>query len=296
VEAPFLTVIAGPTASGKTAAALRLARAQGAEIISADSQQVYRYFDIGTAKPFHDELSEVPHHLISVVDPLEPFSAREFQRRADAAISEIAARGRRVVVVGGTGLYLRALLHGLLDAPGANPELRAELEAQAAREGRESVHRQLSLVDPDTAARLPVKDLVRVIRALEIHAATGRPASESRRDHAFAAKRYPFELLVLDPPREQLYEIINARTRAMYAAGLVEEVEALLARGYGEAAAMRCVGYVQARAVVEGRMGLDEAIAATSQETRHYAKRQMTWFRKEPGARHVQASFFAGPS
>lgn len=286
MEAPFLTVIAGPTASGKTALAVAMAHRIGAEIVSADSQQVYRSFDIGTAKPSGEELS-VPHHLVSVVDPLEPFSAAEYQRRADAAVAGIARRGRRVLVVGGTGLYLRALLHGLVEAPGANPPLRAELEALAAAEGREAVHRQLAEVDPESALRLPAADLVRVIRALEIHAATGIPASRTRKGHGFASRRYPFELFVLQPPRDALYRAINARTRKMFEAGLVQEVEGLLAQGYASAAPMGCVGYVQARAVVEGRMGEEEAIAAAAQETRHYAKRQLTWFRKEPGAQAV---------
>ncbi|RKH13811.1 tRNA (adenosine(37)-N6)-dimethylallyltransferase MiaA [Corallococcus praedator] len=279
-----LTVIAGPTASGKTALAIAWAREAGGEIVSADSQQVYRAFDIGTAKPSPDELSAVPHHLVSAVDPLETFSAAEYQRRADAAIADIASRGRAVFVVGGTGLYLRVLLHGVVDAPGALPSLRAELEAVAAEQGREAVHRRLAEVDPETATKLPPQDLVRVVRALEIHAQTGVPASEFRRAHAFAPDRYAFRLFVLNPPREALYAAINARTEALFARGLVEETRSLLERGYADAAPMRSVGYVQARAVVEGRMTREEAILDTAQETRRYAKRQLTWFRREPGA------------
>ncbi|MBJ6765572.1 tRNA (adenosine(37)-N6)-dimethylallyltransferase MiaA [Myxococcaceae bacterium JPH2] len=284
---PRLTVIAGPTASGKTALAVRLAERAGGEIVSADSQQVYQRFDIGTAKPSAEELAAVPHHLVSVVEPLEPFSAAEYQRRADAAISDITARGRPVFVVGGTGLYLRILLHGVVDAPGALPALRSELEALAVAEGREAVHRRLAQVDPATAAKLPPQDLLRVIRALEIHAQTGVPASEFRRAHAFAPDRYPFDLYVLEPPRDALYQVINTRTEALFARGLVEETRELLALGYGDAAPMRSVGYVQARAVVEQRMSMQEAIHDTAQETRRYAKRQLTWFRKEPGARFI---------
>ncbi|RKG86471.1 tRNA (adenosine(37)-N6)-dimethylallyltransferase MiaA [Corallococcus terminator] len=279
-----LTVIAGPTASGKTALAIAWAREVGGEIVSADSQQVYRAFDIGTAKPSPDELSAVPHHLVSDVDPLEAFSAAEYQRRADAAIADIASRGRPVFIVGGTGLYLRVLLHGVVDAPGALPSLRAELEAVATEQGREAVHRRLAEVDPETAAKLPPQDLVRVVRALEIHAQTGIPASEFRRAHAFAPDRYPFRLFVLNPPREALYAAINTRTEALFAQGLVEETRSLLERGYSDAAPMRSVGYVQARAVVEGRMTREEAVLDTAQETRRYAKRQLTWFRREPGA------------
>jgi tRNA dimethylallyltransferase len=284
---PQLTLITGPTASGKTGLAVELARRVGGEIVNADSQQVYRFFDIGTAKPSPEELAAVPHHLVSVVDPLEPFSAAEYQKRADAAIADIASRGRPVFVVGGTGLYLRVLLHGVVEAPGADPELRASLEALAAAEGREAVYRKLTVVDPETAARLSAQDLVRVIRALEIHARTGVPASQWRREHGFAAERYPFRMFVLEPPRAQLYPAINARTEALFARGLVEETRELLARGYAESAPMRSVGYVQARAVVEGRMSREEAIQETARETRRYAKRQLTWFRKEPGAIHV---------
>ncbi|MFY0576867.1 tRNA (adenosine(37)-N6)-dimethylallyltransferase MiaA [Cystobacter fuscus] len=290
---PLLTVIAGPTASGKTALAVELALRHGGEIVGADSQQVYREFDVGTAKPSAEELAAVPHHLVSVVEPLEPFSAAEYQRRADEAIADIVSRGRRVFVVGGTGMYLRILLHGLVEAPGADPELRAELEALAASEGREVVHRQLAEVDPETAAKLPPQDLVRVIRALEIHRQTGRPASEFRREHAFAPSRYPFRMYVLSPPREALYEAIDRRTTALFERGLVEEVRGLIARGYAEAAPMRSVGYAQAKAVVEGQLSLERARELVAQETRRYAKRQLTWFRKEPGALFVEPPYDA---
>jgi tRNA dimethylallyltransferase len=226
-----------------------------------------------------------------VVEPLEPFSAAEYQRRADAAIADIVSRGRRVFVVGGTGMYLRILLHGLVEAPGADPQLRAELEALAAAEGREAVHRQLAQVDPETAAKLPPQDLVRVIRALEIHRQTGRTASEFRREHAFAASRYPFRMYVLSPPREALYEAIDRRTAALFERGLVEEVRGLIARGYAEAAPMRSVGYAQAKAVVEGQLSLEQARELVAQETRRYAKRQLTWFRKEPGALFVEPPY-----
>jgi tRNA dimethylallyltransferase len=255
---PFLTVIAGPTASGKTAIAIELARQYGGEIVSADSQQVYRYFDIGTAKPSAEELAAVPHHLISVVDPLEPFSAAEYQRRADAVIEELTSRGKPVFVVGGTGMYLRILLHGLVEA-----------------------------------AKLPPQDLVRTIRALEIHKQTGKPASEFRREHAFAADRYPFRMYVLSPPREALYGTIDARMAAMFQRGLVDEVRELIARGYAEAAPMRSVGYVQAKAVVDGKLSLEEALQQAAQETRRYAKRQLTWFRKEAGAVFVEPPYDA---
>ncbi len=281
---PALTVVAGPTASGKSSLALALARQLDAEIVGADSQQVYRHFDLGTAKPSAEERAAVPHHLASVIDPLEAFSAARYQALADAAISDIHARGKKVVVVGGTGLYLRVLLHGVVAVVGTDLEVRAELE----KSDDAALHARLKQVDPVTAARLPVADRVRVIRALEIQQVSGRAASVHRAEHAFAADRYPFVLWVLDPPRDALYAAINARTRRMFEGGLLEEVRSLVAAGFREAAPMRSVGYVEALAVVEGRMSLETAIAEAAQRTRHYAKRQLTWFRKEPGARFLK--------
>ncbi len=282
-----LIVIAGPTASGKTALALEVAKRVDAEIISADSQQVYRHFDIGTAKPAAEELAAVPHHLISVVEPMEEFSAARFGKLADEAIAAIHARGKRVVVVGGTGLYLRVLLHGVMPGPSRNEALRAELEAFADKEGNEALHARLAAVDPITAAKHPVQDRLRVIRALEIHAATGKPASEHRKEHAFAADRHPYELFVLNPEREHVYAAINARTKKMFSSGLIEETRSLVAKGYREAAPMRAVGYLQALQLVDGKLSTGKAIEDTAQATRHYAKRQLTWFKKEKGARYV---------
>jgi tRNA dimethylallyltransferase len=289
VVAPLI-VIAGPTASGKTSAALEIAQKLDAEIISADSQQVYRYFDIGTAKPSAAELALVPHHLVSCVDPLEPeFSAMRWANLADEAIAQIRKRGKRVVIAGGTGLYLRALLHGLVEAPSRDDALRDELEAFADAEGNAALHARLAAVDPVTAAKLPDADRLRIIRALEIHMLTGKTASQHREEHAFVPDRHAYELYVITPPpdREALYAVINRRTQAMFEAGLVEETRALVARGYREAAPMKAVGYVQALSVVDGAMSVDDAIRDTAQATRHYAKRQVTWFRKEKGARAV---------
>lgn len=283
-----LLVLAGPTASGKSALALEAALKRGAEIISADSQAVYRHFDIGTAKPSPAELQRVPHHLVSAIDPLDPdFSAARWARLADEVIAGLHARGKQVVIAGGTGLYLRVLLHGVVEGPSRDEALRAELEALADREGNQALHERLRQVDPVSAARLPVADRVRVIRAIEIHAQTGRPASAQRSDHAFAHRRYDYELLVLNPERDALYAAINRRTQAMFDAGLVDETRALLEQGYRAAAPMRSVGYAQALEVIDGTLTLEAAIADTAQATRHYAKRQLTWFRKEQGARFV---------
>lgn len=286
-----LLVIAGPTASGKTAVAIEVAGRMGAEIVSADSQQVYRHFDIGTAKPTEGERAAVPHHLISVVEPGEAFSAARYQALADEAISAIHARGRPVVVVGGTGLYLRVLLHGVVEAPPRDEALRARLEEEAAAGGREALHARLAEIDPEAAARIAPTDLVRIIRALEIQALTGETASAHRARHAFSGARYPFRMFVLDPPREALYAAINARTRRMFEGGLLEEVRALIASGHRQAAPMRSVGYAEALEIVEGRLTLEEGIALAAQSTRNYAKRQLTWFRKEQGAVFIPPPF-----
>lgn len=289
---PDLTVIAGPTGAGKSALAMELAVRDGAEIVSADSQAVYRDFDLGTAKPDATARERVRHHLISVVDPLEQFTAARFQALADAAIRDIAGRGRRVLVVGGTGLYIRVLLHGLSAGP-SEPGLRARLEEEAARLGREAMHARLNAVDPDSAKRIAAADTLRVIRALEIFEMTGKPASLIRRAHQFGEIRYPFTLWFLEPSRQVLARAIATRTRAMFAAGLVEEVEALVRRGYRDSPAMASVGYRQALAVLEGRMTPDAAKAETERQTWAYAKRQRTWFRREPSVRFVAPPYSA---
>ena len=278
-----LLVIAGPTASGKTALAVELAQRTNAEIISADSQQVYRHFNIGMAKPSREELAAVPHHLVDVVEPTEDFSAKRFADLADAAIADLRARGKNVIVCGGTGLYLRVLLHGAVEAPSRDEALRAELEKLES----EALHAKLKAVDPATAEKLPVPDRVRIIRALEIHALTGKPASQHREEHSFVPDRYEYDLLVLNPSRDDVYAAINARTQRMFDAGLIEETRGLVERGFRAAAPMRAVGYSQALQVIDGELSVAQAIADTAQTTRHFAKRQYTWFKKEKGARFV---------
>lgn len=289
-----LIVIAGPTASGKTALAIEVAKRVGGEIISADSQQVYRHFDLGTAKPTPAELAEVPHHLISIVEPAADFSAATFGRLADAAIADIRSRGKRVVLVGGTGLYLRVLLHGVIDAPSRDESLRAEFEAFADAQGNEALHARLAQVDPVSAQRLHVADRLRVIRALEITTLTGTPASTQRDAHAFVADRYTHSLYVLNPEREWLYARINARARHMFDAGLLDETRALVERGFRDTAPMRSVGYVQALDCLDGKLTVDQAIADLAQATRHFAKRQFTWFKKERGGTFLTPPYDEG--
>jgi tRNA dimethylallyltransferase len=275
-------VIAGPTASGKTALALELARRLGGEIVNADSQQVYRGLDVGTAKPSRAERAAVPHHLLDVVEPGEGMDAARFASLADAAIAEIAGRGRLPIVAGGTGLYLRTLLHGVVAAPGRDPALRAQLEEEAARLGRPALHERLRAVDPAGAARIRPNDLVRVIRALEI-AAGGATSSELHARHAFREDRYDAAILALDPPRPELHARIDARVREMFAAGLLDEGRALLAAHGGALPRRLPIGYAEAAACVRGEIAVEEAIRRVQVAHRRYARRQMIWLRKERG-------------
>jgi tRNA dimethylallyltransferase len=268
--APLVAVV-GPTASGKSALALRLARARSGEIVSCDSLQVYRGLDIGSAKPTPEERAEVRHHLVDVADPGEAFSAAAYARLARAALGEIAARGRLAIVAGGTGLYLRALLQGLFEGPSRDEGLRRRLEALAERFGDARVHRLLARVDPEAAGRIRPRDRVRVVRALEVYRVTGRPISDQQRGGAEPLQGF-----------RRLVERVAARTREMLARGLVEEVRRLLGRGYGaELRPLRAIGYRQAVAVVRGEMTVAEAEGAIVTETMRFAKRQRTWFRHQ---------------
>lgn len=276
-----LVVIAGPTASGKTALAIELAERLGAEIVSADSQQCYRGLDAGTAKPTAEERRRAPHHLLDVADPEDQLDAARFVQLADAAIAEISARGKRVIVAGGTGLWIRALLRGLVDAPGASPGFRDALRAEFEARGVPALHRRLASVDAEAAAKILPNDRVRIERALEVHALSGRPLSELQREHRFAAARYEALTFFLDPPREVLRERIDARTRRMFAEGaLRRETEWLIARG-----ATRALGIIGYAEMAEALQGGDFAAAEerTRARTWQYARRQRTWFAKDAG-------------
>jgi tRNA dimethylallyltransferase len=281
--APRLIAIAGPTASGKSALALRIAAARGGEIVSCDSLQVYRGLDIGSAKPAAAERAALPHHLIDVVDPDQDFSAADYARLAREAIAGIHGRGHLPVVAGGAGLYLRALLRGLFQGPARNETLRRRLEAVADRRGESSLHRLLARVDPDSAARLEPRDRVRVVRALEVYRATGRRIGEHHREGAEALAGFETRVLVLDPGRERLRAAVEARTDAMLRAGLVEETRGLLAR-YPGARPLDAIGYRQAAAVVRGQADVASARRDIVVETMRYAKRQRTWFRHQESA------------
>lgn len=282
--------LAGPTASGKTAAALAIARAMPAEIISVDSALVYRGMDIGTAKPSAAELAQVPHHLIDIRDPLQAYSAAEFAADASRLIGEINARGALALLAGGTMLYFKALLEGIDELPRADPALRARLDAQAAAQGWPAMHARLAQVDPATAARLAPNDSQRIQRALEVWESTGKPLSAHFAAGARTAAR-TIPLISLEPAdRAWLHERIARRFDAMLEAGFLDEVKALRARGdlHAGLASMRCVGYRQAWEALDGAMPMDELRDRGIFATRQLAKRQITWLRSMP-ARHTVA-------
>ena len=286
-----LVCIVGPTASGKSALALALAEEAGGEIVSCDSLQVYRGLDIGSAKPSAAEQARVRHHLIDVADPDQGFSAARYAELARAALADISARGRRVLVVGGTGLYLRALLLGLFEGPARDEPLRRRLERMAERFGDARLHRLLLRVDPEAAARLEPRDRVRVVRALEVFRASGRPLSEHLRRPGQALTGFEVLTVGLSPPREELRRHVEARTDAMLARGLLDEVRALLARGYSpELRPLQAIGYRQAVDVLAGRLDLARARHDIVLKTMQYAKRQRTWFRHQAQAQWHDAA------
>lgn len=277
-----LIAIVGPTAAGKSAVALRLARERGGEIVSCDSLQVYRGLDIGSAKASPQERREVPHHLLDVVDPDADFSAADYGRLSRTALREIEARGRIPIVAGGTGLYLRAFLSGLFEGPPRDGSLRRRLEAMAERFGGARLHRLLARVDPPAAARIHVRDRVRVVRALEVFRATGRPISEHHQTGADPLLGFAVLILGIAPGREVLRAAVERRADDMFERGLVDEVRGLVARGYGpELRPLRAIGYRQAVSVVYGDATPEEALRDMVTETMRYAKRQMTWFRRQ---------------
>ena len=281
---PLYICLAGPTASGKTAAALAIARAHPVEIISVDSALVYRGMDIGTAKPSAAELASVPHHLINIRDPLQAYSAAEFVQDAQTLIHQIAARNRLPLLVGGTMLYFKALFDGIDPMPPAQPALRATIEAEAQQKGWLAMHAELARVDPVTAARLAPADSQRIQRALEVYRASGLPISHF---HARSATPAPstVPLISLEPlDRAWLHTRIAQRFDAMLAAGFIDEVRTLRTRGdlHAELPSMRCVGYRQAWETLDGLWGMDSLRERGIAATRQLAKRQITWLRSMP--------------
>jgi len=287
--------LAGPTASGKTAVGLALARRLEAEIVSLDSMAVYRGLDIGTAKPSVAERARVPHHLIDVCEPAEEFSVAQYVETARRAVAEIRGRGRQVLFVGGTPMYLKALLRGLFDGPPADWELRNQLLAEAAEHGSRALHGRLAAVDPRVAARLHENDTRRVVRALEVMQLTGRSIVEWQTQwhdppqNAVTGSANSSRVFVLDWPREVLYARINARVQAMFDAGLIDEVRALTADGrvLGRTA-RQALGYREVLEHLEGQRDLPATIELVARRTRNFAKRQLTWFRSLCECRWVE--------
>jgi tRNA dimethylallyltransferase len=283
-EASVLVIVLGPTAVGKSRVAVDLSLRFGGEVVSGDSIQVYRGFDIGTDKPTAEARRGVPHHLIDIVGPEVQFTAADFVREALSAARGIAARGRLPIVAGGTGLYIKALCDGLFPGPGRDPALRAALEAEAREKGLETLFRRLEAVDPEYAHKIRGRDRIRIIRALEVHAATGRPISEHFRATESPVKGRTVIRLGLRLEKDELYRRIDARVDRMFERGLIEEVRGLLERGVPETAPpFRALGYSHVLRQLKGEIGRAEAAALTKTDTRHYAKRQMTWFRKMAG-------------
>jgi len=279
---PAIVALAGPTASGKSAAALALAEALDAEIVSVDSALVYRGMDIGTAKPTPGERARVPHHLLDIRDPADSYSAAEFAADARRLVREIGGRGRRVILAGGTMLYFKALVEGLAPMPAADAQLRAEIEAEAAGSGWPALHAQLAQVDPATAARLAPNDAQRIQRALEVFRLTGQPLSRFHAGAQRAEGLQPDLFLSLEPAdRAWLHARIAQRFDAMLAAGFLDEVRRLHARGdlRAEMPSMRAVGYRQAWEALEGAVPLDSVRERGIAATRQLAKRQLTWLR-----------------
>ncbi len=289
-ELPLVTVV-GPTASGKSALGVWLAEQFGGEVLACDSTQLYRGFDIGTAKPGQAERRGVPHHLIDALTPSEEATAGGYRQMALAALEDLRSRGRLPVLTVGTGLYLRALLEGLAEVPQRSEELRERLRASAEEHAPGYLHRLLKRLDPEAAGKIAAADAQKLIRAVEVCVLARRPVSEVHRLGRTPLEGWRALKIGLMPPREALYERIHARTDAMLAAGWMEEVRGLMDSGLPEnAKPFDFIGYRELREVLRGKKKIEEARAAIQLATRRYAKRQLTWFRKEPGV-HWLAGF-----
>jgi tRNA dimethylallyltransferase len=282
-EGTPLVVVLGPTASGKSALAISLARKLGAEILVCDSTQVYRHFDIGTAKVPPREQQGIPHHLVDLVEPHEIFTAGDYRRKALTVLGDLRRRGKLPIITAGTGLYLRALLEGLADAPTRSEELRERLRHKSRVRGPAHLHKILARLDREAARRIAPRDTQKVIRALEMRILTGRPVEEIHRNGRGRLEGYRVVKIGLAPLRPALYARINARVEALLAAGWLDEVRQLVALDIlADAKPFQFIGYSQLRENLDGRLTLDAAITQIQQATRNFAKRQITWFRKEP--------------
>ncbi len=279
---PLLVVLLGPTASGKTALSLDLAERFSGEIVSCDSVAVYREMEIGTAKPSPAERRQVPHHLIDVADPSEAFTAGDYSRHARIALAEITARKKLPIVTGGTGLYLRALIDGLFPAPQRSEEIRERLRSAEATKGANWLHRILTRLDPEAAQQIHPNDLPKIIRAIEVCLTARKPITQAWQAGRNALQGYQVLRIGLNPDRKALYARINQRAAAMFENGLVEETRQLAEKYGDDARPLTSLGYRQALANLKGEMSLEHAVTSATQGHRNYAKRQLTWFRREP--------------
>jgi tRNA dimethylallyltransferase len=288
---PRLVAILGPTATGKSALGIALAERFGGEIVSCDSPAVYRGFDIGTDKVPVAEQRGVPHHMVDVADPREEYSAARYAREAAAVIRDITARGRRPILVGGTGLYYRALIRGFFPGPGRDSQLRSRLDAIASRKGVEYLHRWLARIDAPSAARVQLRDRKRIIRALEVFLLTGRPLTDHFADTTSALPEYDVDGFALSIPAAETAERVARRVAAQFNRGLLDEIRALLASGIPRTAhPFTGLVYRQALEYLEGQRSLEDTRELIVRENRKYAKRQLIWFRKEPNLRWIQAA------
>jgi tRNA dimethylallyltransferase len=291
---PVIIIILGPTGVGKSAAALFLAQRFNGEIINCDSRQVYRGFDIGTDKPTIEMRLTVPHHLLDIADASTQFSAADFVREALVSIQLIKGRGRLPFIVGGTGLYLKALIEGLFPGPGRDPALRERLDKEARERGLDSMHQELAAVDPAYACLVGPRDRIRIIRALEVFLLTGKPISEHFASSRSAVSGFHRLEIGLKLERQELYRRIEQRVDRMFRGGIIEEVEYLLSQGIDETAPpFRALGYKQVLRFVKKEISAEEAVALTKMETRRYAKRQITWFKKMAGVNWFEARDYA---
>ncbi|HXV69019.1 MAG TPA: tRNA (adenosine(37)-N6)-dimethylallyltransferase MiaA [Nitrospira sp.] len=283
-----LVVLLGPTASGKSRVAVQVAKRFGTEVLTADSRQAYRGMDLGTDKPTMEERRGVPHRLIDLADPDQTFNTGWYRQAALAEIARLYAERQLPFVVGGTGLYIRTLVRGLCPAPQSDPLVRAELMRFAREQGRDRLYAQLVEIDPDSAARLHPNDEAKVLRALEVHRLAGQPLSAIHRLHAFQDAPFSTLLIGLSRLKEPLYRRIEERIDWQLAHGMVEETRSLLDRGYGRhLGALKGLGYRQVAAYLAGECDYEEMVRRFKRDTRHFAKRQMTWFRKEPGIQWI---------
>jgi tRNA dimethylallyltransferase len=284
-----LVVLVGPTAVGKSRVAIEVAKRFHTEILTADSRQVYRGMDVGTDKPSDQERQGIPHQLIDLIDPDQTFNSGLYRRHAVEAIARLHRECRLPLLVGGTGLYVRTLVRGLCEAPPADPIVRDELRRRAEERGAERLYAELGAIDPAVASKIHPRDTSKIIRALEVHRLSGIPMSAFQRQHGFAERPYEVLLVGLDRDRPALYRRIEERIDRQLAQGLIEETKTLLARGYHRAgAAMKGLGYRQVAAFLAGECSRDEMVRWFKRDTRRFAKRQLTWFRREPGIRWLK--------